>query len=295
MTVSKAFRLIQYRLQDFFVVSGLAIFSVLPVDVASFIPGKLMRLVGPMTSRHGKTKSILSRFLPGISEAEKQRIALSMWENMGRVIGELPHIRRIIDDPARFRFEGIEEAVAGLDKNTGAVTISGHFGNWELSTAPSYALGRRQVSIYKRIKNPFLDRCLKKYRMKFCTGDLVAKDSNSMRRMMEALKDGHFIGMMVDQREPKGIVVPFLGEPTETNHAPALLVCRYNVPLIAGIIIREKGARFRMICRRVPTEITGDNKIDVPAITAQVNEMFGSWVRAHPDQWLWSDRRWKQR
>ncbi len=294
MIISRISRAVRYGLEAFFVIVGLALFRALPVDLASFIPGKLVRVFGPLTSSYKRTEALLARFLPDSTEAERRHIALARLENIGRTMGELPHIRRIINDPARFRFDGIEEAVAGLDSNTGAITISGHFGNWELSTAPSYVLKRRQISIYKRIKNPLLERWLKKNRMKVCTGELVPKDANSLRRMMSALKDGHFVGMMVDQREPKGIESPFLGEPAETNHAPALLACRYNVPLIAGIVIREKGARFRMLCKRVPIEMTGDNKIDIPAITLKVNELFGSWVRDYPDQWLWSDRRWRR-
>ncbi len=283
---------IQYRIEAFFVIAVLALLGALPIDMASAIPGKLMRFVGPRMKRHSRVMENLVRFMPELSDEERNRSALTMWENVGRVFGEIPHTRKIIEDPERFRYVGMEEAVHGLAEDMAAVLVSGHFGNWELSLAPSVALGRRQISFYREIKNPVLEKRLKRYRQNICTGELVAKGADSMKRAMEAAKKGSFIGMLVDQRESQGIDAPFLGVDAKTNHAPALLVCRYNIPLLAGCVIREKGAHFRIECMRLPVSLSGDKKADVQAITGQINDLIGGWVKTHPEQWLWSSRRW---
>jgi KDO2-lipid IV(A) lauroyltransferase len=37
---------------------------------------------------------------------------------------------------------------------------------------------------------------------------------------------------------------------------------------------------------------TGDRKADTLTIVTRVNEYLESWIREHPEQWLWLHRRW---
>ncbi|GJL85076.1 MAG: lipid A biosynthesis lauroyl acyltransferase [Micavibrio sp.] len=292
MNIKKIIRPVKHRAEAVLILGLLAVLGMLPVDMASAIGGKVVRIVGPYMRQHKRALDNLARFMPALSEKERKALALTMWENAGRVFGEIPHGKRILDDPERFRFIGIEEAIEGVPDDLGGVTVSGHCGNWEISPAPSYKLKKPQLSFYRSINNRILDRALKKYREEICTGEMVAKGADSMKRAMQAVQKGQFIGMLVDQRESQGIVAPFMGVDAKTNHAPALLVCRYKVPLYIGFVIREKGAHFRMECQRVDFDLTGDNKIDVLAITTKINDIFSAWILKHPDQWLWTTRRW---
>ncbi len=292
LAIMSVAREIKHRLEAVLIIGVLKALGVMPVDAASAAGGKVMRMIGPRMRRHKRALENIARFLPQLTEVERQNLALEMWENAGRVFGEIPHSKRILDDPARFRYVGLEEAVKGVPENSGGVALSGHCGNWELSPAPSYKMQKPQLSFYRSVNNAILDRALKKYREAICTGELVPKGSDSMKRAMQAVQKGYFIGMLVDQKESQGIEAPFMGVPAMTNHAPALLVCRYNVPLYIGFVVREKGAHFRMECRRVDVELTGDNKADVPAITAKINDILGAWILEHPAQWLWTTRRW---
>jgi KDO2-lipid IV(A) lauroyltransferase len=235
----------------------------------------------------------LERFLPHLSKVERRRVLGAMWENIGRIFGELPHLRRILDDPDRFAFEGLPPVMDGIEEDCGVITITGHFGNWELSPAPSYFLKRYQLSFYRTLSNPLLNKYVRRLRERIATGELVPKGGDSLRRGMQALVRGQFIGLMADQRESKGIPVPFMGVEAPTSHAAALLALRYHSPLLAGIVIREKGAKFRMICRRIAVRPSGDRQGDVVAVTAQINDMFGEWIREYPEQWLWTHRRWQ--
>ncbi len=292
MTIKKIIRPIKHRVEAALILGLLAVLGLLPVDTASVIGGKVMRMIGPLMKRHQRALDNIARFMPDFSEEERKNLALTMWENAGRVFGEMPHSKRILDDPKRFHCTGMEEAMDGVPDDIGGVAVSGHCGNWELSPAPSYMIGKPQLNFYREVNNKILDRRLKKYREEICTGEMVAKGADSMKRAMQAVQKGHLIGMLVDQRESQGIVAPFLGVDAKTNHAPALLVCRYNVPLYVGFVVREKGAHFRLECQRVALDLTGDNKIDVPAITTKINDIFSAWILEHPDQWLWTTRRW---
>jgi KDO2-lipid IV(A) lauroyltransferase len=275
------------------VIGALMLLACLPVDLASAIPGKIARAVGPLMHRHRRADAALKQFLPHLSETERRRVLGVMWENFGRIFGELPHLKRILDDPDRFAFENFSQVMDGIEEGCGIVTITGHFGNWELSPAPSYFLERFQLSFYRTLNSPPLEKYVRRLRERIATGELVAKGSDNLRRGMQALVRGQFIGLMADQRESKGIMVPFMGVEAPTSHAAALLTVRYGSPLLAGIVIRERGVKFRMICRRIAVERTGDRKADILAVTSQVNHMFGEWIRQYPEQWLWTHRRWQ--
>lgn len=273
-------------------IGAFTVLSWLPVEWASAITGRIVQIIALFTQRHRRAEAALKRHLPELSNKERRRILRAMWDNVGRIFGELPHIDRILDDPDRFSFDGLQQVMHGIAEDCGVVTVTGHFGNWELSPAPSYHLRRRQVSFYRSIKNPLLDAYVRRQRERISTGELVAKSDRSMRRAMEALARGEFIGLMADQREKRGIDVPFLGVDAPTSHAPALLTLRYDAPLLAGIVVRERGVRFRMICRRITFRRTGDREADVRSLTREINDVFSDWVREYPEQWLWSHRRW---
>nr|WP_257099084.1 hypothetical protein [Pseudovibrio flavus] len=271
----------------------LGMLRLLPLDVASAIPGKLMRWIAPLTHRHKRAHKNLSAIMPELSKEQREEILCSMWENMGRVFGEIPNLTRIASDKERFRFEGLEEARSILAEGRGALAISGHFSNWELTPAPSFVIPHPQLNFYRTINNPILDGILKRYREKICPNGLVPKGNHSLLHAMRALRKGQMVGMLVDQRTSGGLTVPFLGLPAETTHAPALLACRHDAPILAGVVLREKGARFKMICTQVPVSQTGDLNRDVEITTMAINALLGTWVREHPHLWLWSHRRWR--
>ncbi|HBR68176.1 MAG TPA: hypothetical protein DEA55_02245, partial [Rhodospirillaceae bacterium] len=144
-------REIKHRLEAVLIIGVLKALGVMPVDAASAAGGKVMRMIGPRMRRHKRALENIARFLPQLTEVERQNLALEMWENAGRVFGEIPHSKRILDDPARFRYVGLEEAVKGVPENSGGVALSGHCGNWELSPAPSYKMQKPQLSFYRSV------------------------------------------------------------------------------------------------------------------------------------------------
>ena len=58
-------------------------------------------LVAPYDRRHQRALDNLAIAFPEKSLAEREAIALGMWENLGRVMAETMQIDRIIADPER--------------------------------------------------------------------------------------------------------------------------------------------------------------------------------------------------
>ena len=59
-------------------------------------------------------------------------------------------------------------------------------------------------------------------------------------------------------------------------------------------VIRLPEGRFRL-AGVGPLELPrdGSGRVDVAAATQMITGIVESWIREHPDQWLWFHRRWR--
>lgn len=284
---------IRHRIEAWATLGLLKVLGWLPVDIASAIPGKLLRWLGPLTSRHKRALRNLERVMPNATKSQRKQIALAHWENMGRILGEMPHLKSIFNDPSRFSIENDDVVKAIANNKKGCVNLCGHIGNWELAAVAGNLHNKRQFNFYKTVTNPHLDKALAAIRVSnMDDGEMVAKGGRGLRRGMQAVKDGNIVGMMVDLREDDGIEVPFLGIPAKTNQASALLALRYDAPIYAVVFMRQEGARFKAILKEIEVERTGDFKHDTLVTMENINRQYSTWIMENPKQWMWSHRRW---
>lgn len=285
-------RRVRFAIEAAFAWAALQLLLALGVERASGLVGALARLIGPRTKRHRRLLENLARVLPDIDESERRRIAVRSWDNIGRVIGEYPHLPKLLDDHERVTIVGLDQCVPLIEANKGGLLISAHYGNWEISTAAGRRLGLDQINFYRAAKNPRFERLLRTQRQVTAPGGLIPKADDNVRTAIRLLKDRRFIGMLVDQRESKGIKVPFLGHDAETNHAPALLARRLGVPILLSRVIRHERVRFVMECLPVDVDHTDDWEEDVRRTTIRINDILSRWIIERPEQWHWSQRRW---
>ena len=77
---------------------GLFFFArLLPVRFASSAMGGLLEIMAPLTPWHNRALRNLVHAMPDLDDAEKDRILRAMWRNLGRVIGEYPHINSVVN------------------------------------------------------------------------------------------------------------------------------------------------------------------------------------------------------
>src|SRR5438132_11465741 len=73
----------------------LAIFGWLPLDAASALGGALARWIGPRLGISHRARRNLRAALPELSPTQSERTVRGMWDNLGRVAAEYPHLRHI--------------------------------------------------------------------------------------------------------------------------------------------------------------------------------------------------------
>jgi Kdo2-lipid IVA lauroyltransferase/acyltransferase len=272
------------------------LFRLLPLDWASATGGFLARAIGPRLGATKRARLNLQRALPHLSEAETRRVIRGMWDNLGRVVAEYPHLREIEVYAPAGRVETINTAVVDplLARGKKLIFVSAHFGNWEIAALAATQRGLGIAQVYRAANNPLVDRLIGRFRS-VIGSELIPKGSVAARRAIEALREGRHLAMLVDQKMNDGIPVPFLGRPAMTAPAVAQLALRFDCVIIPARVERLGGARFRLTAF-APIEIsrTGDRQADTLAIMTRINAVIGDWIRERPELWFWLHRRWPE-
>lgn len=266
----------------------------MPLDWASAACGWLFRRIGPRLGISRRAARHIRRAMPELNDAAVADIIAGMWENLGRTAGEYPHLAALscIGPDPRIEIVGREHIEALRDDGIGGVVFSAHLANWEVGSLCSDEAGMPLVHIYRQANNPIVERLFRHARAPV-GGQHYPKGSTGALRLVAALKKGRHLGLLVDQKLNDGIAVPFFGRDAMTAPALAELALRFDVPVVPARVVRLKGATFRVdVLPPMTFDLTGDRAADVFEIMRRINALIESWIREHPEQWLWLHRRW---
>ncbi len=270
-------------------------FAILPVDWASALGGWLGRSIGPKLPSSRRGLRNLQRALPELTDARHRDLLRGVWDNLGRLMAEHPHLEHIWDEQAKGRIEllGIEHLPRAHEgKGQPCLVFSGHMANWELLPIGASRLGLALTSIYRRPNNPLLQRLITSARHAG-QGRLVPKGRDGARAIVAALAQGGTVAMLVDQKMNDGIPVPFFGHPAMTAPALAQLALKFRCPVLPTRTERLEGARFRLtVYPPLTLPDTGNREADSLEVMTRVNALLESWIRERPEQWLWLHQRW---
>jgi KDO2-lipid IV(A) lauroyltransferase len=264
----------------------------LPVDRASALGGWIGRTVGPHMGQSKKAARNLARALPENDADENRRILLGMWDNLGRVIAEYPHLATICAklEGGRVEIDGLDTVRGLIDDGKPGILFGAHLANWEVQPFIARHTGLELGLIYRAPNNAWVDGILRRLRD---SPLMFRKGQEGAKALFSLLRHGGHAAMLVDQKMNDGIPVPFFGRDAMTAPAIAQFAIRLGAVLVPVRTERLQGARFR-ITVYPPLEIrsTGDRAADERALMARINAIVEEWVRARPEQWLWLHRRW---
>ncbi|HLJ63057.1 MAG TPA: lauroyl acyltransferase [Stellaceae bacterium] len=287
-------RRVLHYLEGVAVALAFALIGILPLDVASWIGGTIARIIGPALAVTKRARANLRRAFPGIGDQEVDTIIRGMWDNIGRVTAEYPHLGKfdLYQPGGRVEVHGVAPVVAGHRTGQRYIFFSGHFGNWEVGTLASTQTGMKAIEIYRAANNPIVDRIIIKARTAMGRR-LAPKGPLAARALIAAPQQGLNLGMLVDQKMNDGIPVPFFGRDAMTAPALARLALKYGYLPVPFRVERVRGAHFRLIAEPPMTlPKSGDLQADTLALMTEVNRVLERWIRERPDHWFWIHRRW---
>jgi len=293
----KALRSLRYAAELLPLVLVFGLFWLLPVDWASNLGGWLVRRIGSRLAVSRRAKEHLLIAFPELSEAEQERLVADMWENLGRLAGEYPHLGSIAD-PRSGRLEviGLEHLEAARRGGRPIIVVSAHIANFELLPAAAHSHGLNLTAMARRINNPNVQRIIQFFRDRSTgTPSTIPKGVSGGRQALKLVEQGFSLGALLDQRASQGVALPLFGRPARTTLGIAKLALEKNLPMLPVQIERLGGAKFRITVAPplVPPGL-GDRQEDAKAMMCEFNRALERWIRQRPADWLWLHRRWQR-
>lgn len=261
-------------------------FRLLPLDVASAIGGRLLETIGPRFSRSRRTVlPQLALAFPEKSPAEHVAIMHGMWNNLGRIFAEYAHLGHLYD---RVTVEGAEHLEAARLSGRPLIFVTGHIGNWELSSVTVQNAGIPLHVVYRAPNNPWVTQLLRRARRAGAGERLIAKGADGARQILGAMRRKEAIGLLVDQRMTGAEEIPFFGKPAQTGAGVAVFAQKYDAQVHYIRVERTGGAYFKVTVSP-PVAVPADQR----GFLQDINNELERWVRDRPEQWLWTHKRWK--
>jgi len=286
------------HIAEYLLLRGLIAFvRLLPLDTATAWSARVWGFIAPKTHRHKRALANLEKAFPEKAPEERDRIAREMWANLGRVMAETMRLDEILDEPERVEVENPQLLERYRGRMGPAICASMHMGNWELAMLPLTRAEAKPAAVYRLVDNPYVDLYLRSQREKLYPGGLFARGAGSgyatARVIGSYIRQGGRLGFLADRYERTGITVPFFGHPARSNTVPAMLARRLGARLWVGRCIRVgKGSHFKVVVKELKVPRTDDPDADIKWIVERMQAEFEAWIREHPEQWMWSNRRY---
>lgn len=260
----------------------------LPLKIASSFGGFIGRFIGPKMASSRKARRHIRAAFPDISFNEEIHILRGMWDNLGRVMAEYPHLPQLSHNHVTFQYmNGADENCL---RNSNAILFSGHLGNWEVPPPALDVFSQTPVHLmYRAPNNPFVDRMITYFRTRKNNINVHTKSALGGKQVMQAIKDGAALAILVDQKYNEGLNVPFFGHDAMTNPFFIKLARKYKRPLIPAFQRRISKTDFE-ICVYPPIVTQGRSDEDV---LIECHKLLEDFIQTYPEQWLWLHRRWK--
>ena len=250
------------------------------------------RLFGPIF----RSKKLIENNLEQSGIVDKKnynQIISKIYGNYGRILAEYPFLKGFRNNQLNefIEIDGIENLNKIKKEKKRVVFISGHFNNFELMALQIEKAGIDLCAIYRPLNNVFLNKTMEEIRKNFICKNQIKKGRSGTRQILENIKKGNSVALMIDQRVREGIKIDFFGKPASTTTIPAQLIKKYKCDLVPIYIERRRNNYFKMFVSE-PIKI-GNNK-SIKEITEHLNKILEKMILKNVDQWIWTHDRWKK-
>jgi Kdo2-lipid IVA lauroyltransferase/acyltransferase len=284
-------------------VALLRMLRVVPRRPMANLVATVMRTVGPRLKEHDIGRVNLVAAFPEKSSDEIERILREVWDNLGRVAAEFPHIDRLQmffppeNEAGDIHYTLATDARFQRLRRDGkpALIFAAHLANWELPAFVAHKFDLDATVLYRRLNIGSASDAIIKLRAG-SMGNLVPTGLDAPPKLMRILEQGGHVAMLVDQYFVNGVDVTFFGRRCKANPFIARIARHVDCPIHGTRVVRlPDRQRFRVdLSEAIEAPRDADGRIDVQGTMQAITSMIEGWVREHPDQWLWLHRRWRE-
>jgi len=281
-----------YFLQFLIVYFLFIIFKIIGYKNASNLGFLIGKYLGPFFKSKKKINETINQ-IDEIKKSTNKNFSSEVLGNYGRIFAEYPFIKNFRNDKLKkyIQIEGEEYLKNIIQEKKIAVFVSGHFNNFELMAMQIEKSGIDLAAIYRPLNNPFLNQVMEKIRLNFICRKQIKKGKSGTRKLLECIKKGSSVALMIDQRVTEGSKVDFFGKGATTTTIPAQLIKKYECLLVPVYIERFNKFNFKIYISK-PININKNKTID--EITIYLNRVLEKMILKNPTQWIWTHDRWKK-
>jgi len=273
------------------VVSGLiGSLRLLPYGPRVGFMGWMMRnMVGPIAGYRARVRDNLHLIWPDLPQSQVAALTHDVLDNVGRTLAELYSPQEFKANVANSALLGVglEQVLEAQAQGRGVILVSGHFGNHDIARAVLASRGMAVGALYRPQRNPYFDKHFAAT-IRAISEPLFARGRRGLAELVQHLRKGGMLGMLLDQHMRNGAPLTFLGHRALTALSAADMALKYNCLLVPVYGIRQKdGLHFDLLIEPAIPHTTSAE------MTQALNNSLEAQVRAHPGQWFWVHRRWK--
>lgn len=247
-----------------------------------------------------RRKVVLSNLqiaFPEWSEKQRVQVARESMFGMGQTLAEFLLMVDFSKQDALkvFEFEGLNHLDQAFAKEKGVLLLTCHLGNGDYGCAAMARKGYRLNMISKQFKAVWLNDAWFGLRRRMGTGFI--REEKSSAEILKALKRNEGVIFVLDQfmGPPVGVRTQFFGKVTGTAMGLAVFAQRTKAPLVPAYTFRLPDGRLKIVFdAELDLGPLLDDRANIPRMTQIYTDKIEQYVRAHPEQWMWLHRRWKE-
>ncbi len=232
---------------------------------------------------------------------EKKRLARSAFRNLARALASLfwaPNLtRQNFSQFVTIEPESLDRMRAITSAGRGILFCTPHLGNWELGSIVVGFHDLQLLVVGEPTQNEAIGRTI--FNLRSVSGHKVVPPAFVVLKLFRQVAKGGATAMLVDvngRRGRGGVWNDYFGLPVFNPTAVADLAMRTNAAIMMGVGWPDKTGRVTLkFYDEISAVSTGDRATDVQRITDAITRDVERFVREHPDQWLWTYKRWKRR
>ena len=260
-------------------------------DIDAFILYHIVRY------RRKVVRDNLVKSFPEKSIKEIKRIERRFYRNFCDLTMEICKLMRPNPDELsrRVTFTNPELVQSLYEKGRSVFTSIPHSGNWEWYGKLMHTVSDHKVSaIYKKVKNPYFDAFMKALRKNYHLDKEEMIEASTALKALAHRKDLDNSVLIVADQSPRGVEsdywTDFLHRDTCWFYGVEKMAKMLDYAVVFVEMDRVGRGRynvtFHLICE-------DPKAMEEGTIMEQYVRHVERFIQHHPDNWLWSHRRWK--
>lgn len=286
------------RIGYYIIMAIFLVIRILPKPIQQLLAFVIYFLVAHVVGYRKKViLTNLRNSFPEKSEAEIKRIANKYYLHLSYMIIEAIDLRftskkRISKCLELTTFDELESF---YKRGRNLLVVLGHYGNWEFGSAKMADINYRIAAIYKKLSSPIFEEFYKKMRQNLGVEPVEMRDT--LRKLIELRDCGQPFALLsvADQTPTRKDIhhwITFLNQDTGVFIGPERLAKKFNMDVIYGEIVRTGFCKFTSSFTLLTENA---NQTAEYEITDKFFAMLEDSIKRHPENWVWSHRRWKHK